>query len=285
MIDRNRVAVIVLNWCAADDTLACLKSLHELSQAPGRIVVIDNASTDDSVERIRSAYPAIELVINTRNEGYGRGQNPTIQTLLEQDVDWIWLLNNDAIVKPDSLRILLEHAAKQPNAGAIGMPIHELDQPEQLQAWGGGKVSYWLGRSAQFQQPVADHELDYLTGASLLLRTEALNQTGLFDPQFFMYWEDVDLSTRLIKKGWALTVAKAARVLHRGSGSMLDQAALKDQMMNESAVQFFRKHGPLGGWPAILIGITGRVGKRIVTRRWSQAAAVLRGAFKGLRKR
>ncbi|MEM7055178.1 MAG: glycosyltransferase family 2 protein, partial [Pseudomonadota bacterium] len=260
-----------------------LQSLHELTETPGRIVVVDNASTDNSADRIRTAYPEIEFVQNSQNLGYGRGQNATIKALIERGFDWIWLLNNDARAEPDSLRRMLDHAQQHADAGAIGAPIFDLDQTARLQAWGGGKINRWLGRSVQFQQPVDDRRLDYLTGASLLLRSAALQQAGLFDPAFFMYWEDVDLSIRLVDKGWSLSVAKQARVRHRGSASMVGQTARKDQLMNESAVRFFRKHGPLGGWPAIVIGITGRVGKRMFKGRWTQALAVLRGASNALR--
>ena len=285
MIHSKQVAIVVLNWNGVDDTLACLESLLGLVEAPGKILVIDNASTDDSVERIRMAFPDIELIRNERNAGFGCGQNASIQRLIEQGFDWIWLFNNDARALGDSLRHMLDHASRHPECGAVGVPIFDLDQQVQLQAWGGGKVNFWLGRSAQFLEPIHDDEqLDFLTGASLLLRSQALQQTGLFDPAFFMYWEDVDLSIRLANQGWKLTVAEPAKVLHRGSASMAGQTARRDQLMNESAVRFFRKHGPLGGWPAIVIGICGRIGKRMATGRWAEAAAVLHGAILGLRK-
>jgi len=284
MILSSQIAIVVLNWNGADDTLACLESLLELIESPGKILVIDNASTDDSVERIRTAFPDLELIQNERNEGFGRGQNPSIQRLIDQGFDWIWLLNNDARALPESLRNMLDHASQHPECGAIGVPIFDLEQPGQLQAWGGGRVDFWLGRSAQFPEPLHDDEqLVFLTGASLLLRSQALQQTGLFDPTFFMYWEDVDLSIRLTNQGWKLTVAEQAKVLHHGSASMAGQTARKDQLMNESAVRFFRKHAPLGGWPAITMGIGGRVAKRLFTGRWAHAVAVLRGALQGFK--
>ena len=284
-MNGDRVAAIVLNWRGADDTLACLKSLHTQARRPNTICVIDNASDDDSVARIQAAYPNVELAVNTQNEGYGRGHNPTLERLLSEDYAWLWLVNNDAQIRNDGLKHLLEHAGRHPAAGAIGAVIYEHDCPDQLQAWGGGRIDWRLGRSFQWLEPVNDARLDYITGACLLLRAEALRQTGLFDPAFFMYWEDVDLCLRLKQAGWSLSVAPQAHVLHRSSSSLDYDPMLKDRLMNASAVHFFRTHGALGGWPALVAGIGGRVMKRVLSGRWAAAAAVLRGAVQGLRRR
>ena len=284
-MNDDRVAAVVLNWRGADDTLACLKSLHELERRPDTICVIDNASDDDSVARIQAAYPNVERMVNARNEGYGRGHNPTLQRLLSEGYTWLWLVNNDAEVRSDCLNHLLEHARQHPAAGAIGAMIYEHDRHDQLQAWGGGRVDWRLGRSFQCLEPVEDARLDYITGACLFLRADALQQIGLFDPAFFMYWEDVDLCIRLRQAGWSLSVATQAHVLHRSSSSLNHNAALKDRLMNASAVHFFRKHGALGGWPAVLVGSGGRVCKRMLTGRWAQAVAVAKGVFQGLNQR
>lgn len=284
-MNATRVAAIVLNWRGADDTLACLKSLHAQQRKPDTICVIDNASDDDSVARIQAAYPHVELAVNAKNEGYGRGHNPTLERLLSEGYTWLWLVNNDAEVRNDGLKHLLEHAGQQPAAGAIGAMIYEHDRPDQLQACGGGRVDWWLGRSSQFLEPVEDARLDYITGACLFLRADALRQIGLFDPAFFMYWEDVDLCLRLKQAGWSLSVAPQAHVLHRSSGSLDHDPLLKDRLMNASAVHFFRTHGAWGGWPALAAGIGGRVMKRVLSGRWAAAGAVMRGAMHGLRKR
>ena len=115
----------------------------------------------------------------------------------------------------------------------------------------------------------------------MLLRTEALRDVGLFDPRFFMYWEDVDLCLRLRAAGWKLAVADDAVIHHRQSTST--DSTAKDRLINASATRFFRKHAALGGWPAILIGTAARVARRLATGRLAHARAVLQGVRDGLK--
>ncbi len=277
----NRVALVILNYRGADDTLACLAAVERLDRKPDRVVVIDNGSGDDSIERLRAAHPGLELCCNPRNLGYGAGQNAVLAELLEQELDWIWLLNNDAAPRPDALGRMLA-AADRPDIGAVGARLLDADLPHRLQALGGGHVHWWRGSSREWNRDCPPTpELDYLTGACLLLRGSALRQVGLFDERYFLYWEDVDLCLRLKQAGWMLITATDAEVLHRQSASTGEGSAAKDRLINAAAVKFFRKHGPLGGWPAILIGSTGRVTKRLLRGQFREAAAVIRGVLGG----
>lgn len=280
----ERVAAVVLNFNAADDTLGCLESLETMRPAPGAIHVVDNASDDDSVERIRARFPAVKVSVNGANHGFGGGLNPLLERLLYDGPEWIWLLNNDSRVAPDALERLLEHAATRPGAGAVGARILDLDPPHAVQTWGGGRIAWWRGSSRHFTRETADQQLDYITGASMLLRTVALRETGLFDPRFFLYWEDADLCLRLRAAGWKLTVTADAVVYHRLSGTTVAASANKDQLINASAVRFFRKHAPLGGWPAIAIGTTARIARRLLRGDIKAARAVWRGVVHGLER-
>jgi len=295
------VAAVVLNYNGTDETLACLEALATLQPGPGTIHVVDNGSEDDPVARIRAAFPAVRVSINPTNLGFGAGLNPLLEQLLEpespqdpgspqdrgspQDPDsmppeWIWLLNNDTRVHSDTLARLLEHAAGHPDAGAVGAHIRDLDPPHATQTLGGARIGRWRGNSRHFTAPIDDRQLDYITGAAMLLRSEALRDTGLFDPRFFLYWEDADLCIRLRARGWKLTACPDAVVDHRLSGTI---GADKDELINASAVAFFRKHGPLGGWPAIIIGTGGRIARRLLRGDVEAARAVWHGAWNGLR--
>lgn len=279
---ETRVALLVLNYRGVDDTLACLAAVGQLDPAPARVIVIDNGSDDDSVERLRAAHPTLDLRCNPRNLGYGAGQNAVLAELLDDGFDWIWLLNNDARPRQDALGRMLDAAARDARIGAVGARLLDADPPHGLQTLGGGHVHWWRGRSREWgRDREPKPELDYLTGASLLLRSAALRQVGLFDERYFLYWEDVDLCLRMKQAGWTLKVAADAEVLHRQSASTGEGSAAKDRLINAAAVKFFRKHGPLGGWPAILIGTAGRVGKRLLGGRFRQAAAVIRGVVGG----
>ena len=278
----ERVAAVVLNFNGAEDTLGCLESLKTMRPAPGEIHVVDNASDDDSVERIRARFPAVNVSVNEANHGFGGGLNPLLERLLQNGAKWIWLLNNDTRVAPDALSRLLEHASARPDAGAVGARILDLHPPNALQTWGGGRIAWWRGSSRHFTAETADCELDYITGASMLLHTSPLRETGLFDARFFLYWEDADLCLRLRAASWKLTVAADAVVYHRLSGTTVEASAGKDELINASAVRFFRKHAPLGGWPAIVIGTIARIARRLLRGDLEAARAVWRGVIRGL---
>ena len=279
------VAVVLLNFNGADDTLACLESLAALASAPGAVHVVDNASEDDSVERIRQAFPSVNISVNAANLGFGAGLNPVLETLLAGGREWIWLLNNDTRVAPGALEALLAQARAHPDAGAVGACIVDMDPPHAVQTWGGGRIGWWRGNSRHFTAPVADERLDYLTGAALLLRAGALRKIGLFDPQFFLYWEDADLCLRLRMAGWRLTVAPESVVRHRLSATIGEASPRKDELINASNFRFFRKHAPLGGWPAIVIGVAGRIGRRLLRGDLAATRAVWRGVISGFRGR
>jgi len=274
----DQVAAVVLNHNGADDTIACVESLRALNTPPGTIALIDNASADDSASRLRTALPEVSLTVNSSNLGFGAGQNDTIRALIERGFEWIWLLNNDARATPDALERMLLRAADRP-VGVIGAMLRDLEPPREIQAIGGGHVIWWRGSSREWRGGSAP-PLDYITGACMLLRARALSDTGLFDPRFFMYWEDVDLCLRLRQAGWTLAVAEDAVIHHRQSTST--DSTTKDRLINASTTRFFRKHAPLGGWPAIILGTVARIARRLATGRPAHARAVLRGVREGL---
>ncbi len=278
-----RVALVILHFEALSDTLSCLDSVAALTRPPDRLIVIDNGSSADPSAAIMACYPRVELRRNARNLGFGGGHNPWLAELLAQDIDWIWLLNNDTRVEPESLQAMLEYAASEQSLGAVGATLRALEPPHPVLAIGGGRVQPWLGRSRHVRSAAVSP--DYITGACLLLRADALRQCGLFDPGYFMYWEDVDLCFRLRAAGWTLGVATAASVFHaEGATGDLDRP-LRAEWLNASAVRFFRQHGPLGGWPAIVVGVGARLCKRLFSLRMAEASAVLRGALQGLQSR
>lgn len=281
MIDPSQVAVVVLNWQRADDTIACLESLHTLNPAPGAIHVIDNASTDNSAEEIKGSFPDIEISINKTNKGFGGGQNAAIQTLMDKGFLWIWLLNNDARTRHDTLIKLLEMASSSDNIALVGASIHDTNEPRNIQSIGGGKIHWWLGRSKHVIY--SNERIDYITGACMLIKSRAMRKVGLFDESYFMYWEDADLSLRIKHAGYKIMVAEDAIVYHKLSGTLDTDSSRKDFLINASGVRFFRRHGPLGGWPAIILGVIFRTLKRLIRGDSSRAYAVLSGAYQGLR--
>ena len=196
----KRVEVVVLNWNGWRDTLACIASLQKLDYPNFGLIVVDNGSTDGSQDHIEAQYPAIKVLQTGSNLGFGGGCNAGIRRALELGAEYVWLINSDATVDAAALSEMVRLADAQPLVGAVGSVLYEADKPDRVQLWGGGQVQLWIGSS---RHQVSPARLDFVSGASVLLRREALEQVGLFDDQtFFMYWEDSDLGFRLRQAGW-----------------------------------------------------------------------------------
>lgn len=136
--------------------------------------MVDNGSTDDSVERICEAYPQLTLLETGKNLGFAGGQQRGHPPCIGAGgADYVWLLNNDTIVEANTLSALVATAEANPRIGAVGSVLYYMDQPERVQAWGGGWVKMLLGVTRLHQTPVPAEKLDYLSGASVLVRTKA----------------------------------------------------------------------------------------------------------------
>ncbi len=279
------VYIIILNWNGWRDTLQCLHSLEVLNYPNYKVVVVDNHSTDGSGERLRGAYPNLTVLKTEKNLGFGGGINVGIRFAIAEEADYVWLLNNDTKVDPSALSAMINVAKADPRVGAVGSVLYYFDQPERVQAWGGGQVNLWLGIVRHFVTPTLPERLDYITGASILIRKVVLKEVGLFDEGFFVYWEDADYCFRVRKTGWKLTVAPDAKVWHKESASLGKRNPVLDTYFSASAVRFLRRYAPVPALP-MLVGVGGRLLRRILRGDWERARAVWRGVadavkFKG----
>lgn len=237
-----RVGAVILNYRGADDTIACLDSLASLT-TPVRTIVVDNGSGEGSVERIRAGHGDVALIVNDENIGFAAGNNVAIERLLADGAEFVWVLNNDTTVEPGTLAAMLDIAASDDRLGAVGSVIYDMARPERVLTWGGGSVSRWTGRTRDAREP--GDRIDYVTGASMLLRSAALRDVGLFDPRFFFTWEDVDLGIRLRDAGWRIAVAEESRVRHRWGGTVGSVAPVRLEHHAAGLVVFMRKHSRL----------------------------------------
>lgn len=256
---RPPVHVVIPNWNGWPDTLECLGALRDLRSTPVRPVVVDNGSTDDSVARIRTAFPDCELIALDRNLGFAGGSNVGIRHALQAGAGYVWLLNNDATPEPGALGAMLE-AARSDDVGLVGSVLRYAHDPEEVQALGGGYVSWWLGLPHNIVRSRDLARLEYLLGASMLVRSEVFEKVGLLDEGFFLYWEDVDFCVRARTAGWELAVATEAVVLHKeggtaGSGGARRSAVSADVHHLRSLTRFMKKHRRLWPIPVLVRGL------------------------------
>jgi GT2 family glycosyltransferase len=218
------VHAVVLTWNGAHLLPECLASLRR-QEAPARlhVVVVDNASTDGTERLLRSSFPEIEHLRLSENTGYGRGNNEAMRRALEAGADYVALINNDVELGPDWLRLLLEAARSHPEAGLFTGTLLFRDQ-EVVNSTGLVIDALGRARDRDFRVPLAslrrtDGPVAGVSGGAALLRASMLRRIGLFDPAYFAYYEDVDLSLRAARAGYSCWYVRSAIARHRFGAS------------------------------------------------------------------
>lgn len=191
-----------------------------------RIVVVDNASTDGSAEHVQSRFPSVDLLRLDANMGFAGGNNAGYELVRSRypRARYLMLLNADTKVAPGAIAALVEHLDRSPDVAAAQAKLILFDEPDRINTIGdrshflgfGFMLGYREVDRGQYDQPFS---IDYASGAAMLVRTSALEQVGLFDPDFFMYLEDAELGWKLRQIGLDIHTVPAALVYHKYTSS------------------------------------------------------------------
>lgn len=247
-----RVFIIIVNWNGKAVTLDCLDSLSKIAYDNYTIVVVDNASTDGSVEAIGSAYPDAVLLRQDRNLRFAGGNNAGMRYALAHGAEVLCLLNNDTTVDAMFLWQLVSRLQSDIEIGLVAPKIYYYDEPKKI--WfAGGRISMWSGtmkhiglREADEGQHDVATTIDYATGCCMAIRRKAIEEVGMFDESFFMYTEDADYSMRLRGAGYSIVYEPASKVWHRlsvASGGHLSFFKMKNKFL--SNLRFFFRYATL----------------------------------------
>ncbi len=257
-----KVCILILNWNNHPDTLRCLRSIRRLNYRNAEVVVIDNASTNNSVQIIRTAYPDIDVLVNQDNLGFAGGNNVGIKYALERGTDYIWLLNNDTEVHPEALEQMVKIAETDPVIGMVGSQIFHLGQRDKL-LFAGGKINWpggWCSHDTRHGLEKKLKDVDFITGCSLLVRRDVVERVGMLDESFFLYFEDTDWSIRTKKAGFKLVVALSSIVWHKETGSVGRRSPTHEYYVTRNNLLFMKKHAEPLLWvtfaPFFLLKIT-----------------------------
>jgi len=221
-ISRSKVSVIIVNWNGARYLARCLQALHQQVVAPHEIIIVDNASSDNSFEIVRD-FPGVKWLPQHQNLGFARGNNVAVAAA-DLASEWIALVNGDAFAEPEWLMNLLLAAQQFPQFDAFASKLLNAANPAVLDGQGddyhiSGRVRrIGFGKAVPDQQETC-HEVFSPCAAAALYRRSAFVKTGGFDEQFFCYIEDVDLGFRLRLAGYRCLYVPASVALHVGSGS------------------------------------------------------------------
>lgn len=215
------VISVILNTNRRDDTLECLNSLRRNSYPNHRIIILDNHSTDGSVAAIQEVYPEAQIVGLEKNLGYAGNNNVGIELAMQQGADWVFVQNEDIILDSECLTRLVEAGERDPQVGILGPLVYHHDEPNVIQSAGGMLGKYWesihLGKNEldqrQYYEP---HLVDWISGCAILVRRTAIEQAGMLDANYFIYWEETEWCIRVARAGWKILHVPQARIWHKG---------------------------------------------------------------------
>jgi GT2 family glycosyltransferase len=239
-----KVSCIVLNWNGWPDTIECLDELKKCTYPGLTTIVVDNGSTDDSVARIKAAHSDVLLLNSGKNLGFAGGNNIGIRHALAHGADYVWLLNNDTKAAPDALSALVVKALTDKRIGAVASICYFADKPTAVQAWAGFRVNLWIGYGRLTIVPHEDDWFHSLNGTSMLVARTAMEDVGLLDEGFFLYWEDTEFCLRLRKKGWRTAAAPDSKVLHKVNASTGENKVILDRYQTASGLRLLHLHSP-----------------------------------------
>jgi GT2 family glycosyltransferase len=249
------VSVIIVNWNTRDLLGQCLQSVYNTASGLDlEVIVVDNASTDDSVEMVSHDFPQVRMIANVENVGFVRANNQAIELCQGR---YVLLLNSDTQVLPGSLVKPVQFMDAHPNAGLVGVQLLNPDGTFQASytpfptLWRESLILSGLGRALirpifpsygpQVEKGAQVIE-GYMEGAYLMARHEAVGQVGGLDERIFMYAEDVDWCYRFHRAGWEVWYLPQAPIVHyRGQSSKQRQSRMEAELYR-SRVCFFRKH-------------------------------------------
>jgi GT2 family glycosyltransferase len=295
--DEHRVAVIIVNYCTADLTIACVESVLNSAGVRPHIVVIDNASNDDSNESFAAAFGAVAevtLVARSVNDGYAGGNNAGVAIAMKMDARYAFILNSDTVVDPDCLRLLVEEAERDPRTALVSPRIFFGDAPDRI--WfAGSRFSLWRGRPIHigFRRQASEgwterRDLPFASGCALLVKLDAIADRGepMFDASLFAYAEDLDLSLRMREYRRRIRFVPDARVLHFEGTShrRAGGEALRFYLGTRNALRVVGRHARWYHWitlgPLLAVDLVGRMCAVAIRDRDPEAfRAVLRGAW------
>jgi len=261
------LSIVIVNWNVRELLKRCLHSIMSNFHLPTsnlqiEVIVVDNASSDDSAAMIEEEFPQVQLMANSENLGFTVGNN---QGIAASRGRYVLLLNPDTEVVGDTLATMVEYMDEHPEAGALGPQLLNPDGSIQPSRRRFPTLATAFLESTILQQwcphnRVARHyyladrpdnevqEVDWVTGACLLTRRETIEQVGLLDEGFFMYSEELDWCRRAKERGWNIVYLPTAKVIHHGGQSSEQVKSFQHIQFQRSKIRYFRKHH--GPWQA-----------------------------------
>jgi hypothetical protein len=265
-----RVSAIVVSYNTRDDLRRCLEALLAQTGVSLDVIVVDNASTDGSVDAVRARFPEVRITANTANLGFSRANNLGLRAARGP---YVLVVNSDCEVRPGAVGTLCAILEVRPDVAIVGprtvgtdgapqvsfgpslTPLAEWRQSRLVRGVKAGEATALSRASALAQR---EQEPDWVSASCFLARREALEAVGGFDECFFLYEEDVDLCLRVRRAGWRVVYTPTAEVVHHLGRSMDRAPALARLEYHRSHLRFYAKHNSAADRIALRAWMAGR---------------------------
>jgi GT2 family glycosyltransferase len=291
---KPHAVVVIVVWNGIEDTLECLKSLGNDRYPNKEILVVDNGSSDGSAERIREEGYPVSVISSSLNLGFTGGNNLGLAEAQRRGAKYSFLLNNDTILEPDALSLLVDAAESSADAALLSPAVHYYDAPEEV--WFCG-ASLCLARGeALHESRAADRDRAFfekdgvgpphiypsawVSGCAMLVRMAAVKQVGGFDDRFFLTWEDVDWCVRMKSSFWGVGVVPAARIYHKCGRSGARLNGIHRYYAVRNSLLLAAKHAGFSYGSALLHVLGGHLRSALRSERsgrWQNLATIFEG--------
>ena len=258
-MSKKRITIALLNWNNSNETLECLYSLQQITRPQFEVLIVDNGSADDSLFQINTFknrvtdFP-LTIIQNSENIGFAGGCNVAIDWAIENNQDYILLLNNDTSVKRDFLEKLLQDAEQYNDVAFFVPSIFFQDKPSLL--WFGGnsfmqwKKMHQSAISELYLKPLPlnakPRDIEFASGCAMFCSIPALKDIGGFDEDYFLYWEDVDFSLKAREYGWRIRWVPTSHIYHKVSATTKKQGVAARQYYDmRNFLMMSKKYAPM----------------------------------------
>jgi hypothetical protein len=296
-----KIAIIIINWNTYHLTFNCLKSLDACTYKNKAIFFVDNGSKDGSGDKIALEFPKTNYIKNEKNEGFTGANNKALRVILEQNFDYVLLLNNDTEVNPNFLSLLESRMDSDKNLAATQPLILNFQNKDTI--WNaGGSLNTFFGLSKTRSKGILykpklkiETFTEWISGCCILVKISVIKEVGLLDNHFFAYFEDVDWSIRMKSMGYKLGVVPSSIIYHHSSGSTKKNNTSSEGNLSPYAhylnvrnhIYLINKHAfifnSIGSWAYQIFKITSYSIYFILRGRFEKFKMVWRGVLDGIK--
>lgn len=216
---KYKVGIVLVNYNGAHDTIDCVNSIKESSYINYKVYVVDNGSNNADKQLLEKIKKDVNLIESNKNLGFSGGNNYGISFAIEDECDYILLLNNDTIIEKNMLNHMINTIQKHSDVGVLGCRIHYFNDKNSV--WfAGGKIVDFMGTTRHCMKVKSGFEyVSFVTGCCMLIPREVIQNCGGLSERYFLYYEDADFCKKIVRNGWRLAVDLDAVIYHKVSSS------------------------------------------------------------------